>query len=303
MKNPNEFLIDLSAGHILNMTSQRWLTDADFSESSDAKSIWWHWLVVIVPDELKFTRNASMWITGGGMGSSPPVADSEDILVSAALACSVGSITGVLYQVECSEQYDLSRSYLCPITQIPNEHITFASDPIQKSRTEDAIIAYTWDHFLNDPSQPEWLVRFPMVKASVRAMDAMNEFVTQELPQLGAQLDYFSISGASKRGWTTWLVGAVDPKRVMAIAPVVLDAVNFVAVEHHEFRSYGGWSYALQDYIDMHLTTRFDDPNMILLQQNEDPYFYFDRLTMPKVPSLLSSATDGSSDGCQRRRR
>ncbi len=55
----------------------------------------------------------------------------------------------------------------------------------------------------------------------------------------------------STTGWTTWLVGAVDNKRVMAIAPVVLDAINFVAVEHHEYRSYGGWSYALQDYIDM----------------------------------------------------
>jgi len=251
-------------GHILNMTSQRWLTDADFAPSSQAKSIWWHWLVVIVPDELKYTRNASMWITGGGMSSNLPTADSEDILVSAALACSVGSVTAVLFQ-------------------IPNEHITFAADPIQKSRTEDAIIAYTWDHFLNDPSQPEWLVRFPMVKASIRAMDATAEFVAKELPQLGCQLDYFAVSGASKRGWTTWLVGAVDPKRVMAIAPIVLDAINFVAVEHHEYRSYGGWSYALQDYIDMHLTTRFDDPNMILLQQNEDPYFFFDRLTMPKM--------------------
>lgn len=81
------------------MTSQRWLTDADFSESSDAGSIWWHWMVVIVPDEIKFTRNASMWITGGGMSSNPPTADSEDILVSAALACSVGTVTTVLFQV------------------------------------------------------------------------------------------------------------------------------------------------------------------------------------------------------------
>lgn len=130
-----------------------------------------------------------------------------------------------------------------------------------------------------------------MVKASLRAMDTITDFVAKELPQLGCQLDYYSISGASKRGWTTWLVGAVDPKRVMAIAPVVLDAVNFVAVEHHEYRSYGGWSYALQDYVDMHLTVRFDDPNMIYLQQNEDPYFYFDRLTMPKVPSFIASFT------------
>jgi PhoPQ-activated pathogenicity-related protein len=42
--------------------------------------------------------------------------------------------------------------------------------------------------------------------------------------------------GASKRGWTTWLVGAVDPVRVKGIVPIVLDAINFVAVEHHEWR-------------------------------------------------------------------
>ena len=39
--------------------------------------------------------------------------------------------------------------------KVPNEHITFAADPIQKSRSEDAIIAYTWDHFLKDPTTPD----------------------------------------------------------------------------------------------------------------------------------------------------
>lgn len=57
-----------------------------------------------------------------------------------------------------------------------------------------------WDHFLNDPSQPEWLVRFPMVKASVRAMDATTEFIATKKPELGCQLDYYAVSGASKRG-------------------------------------------------------------------------------------------------------
>ncbi len=36
-------------GHVLNMTSQQWLTSAD----SD-RSIWWHYLAVIVPDEIEF---------------------------------------------------------------------------------------------------------------------------------------------------------------------------------------------------------------------------------------------------------
>ena len=69
-----------------------------------------------------------------------------------------------------------------------------------------------------------------MVKASVRAMDCVAEFLaTSELEELqGFTAAYWAVSGASKRGWTTWLVGAVDPTRVVAIAPIVLDALNFI---------------------------------------------------------------------------
>jgi PhoPQ-activated pathogenicity-related protein len=249
-------------GYTLNMTSQRWLTDDDFASDSAAKSIWWHILVVIVPDEVKWNRNGSLWITGGSMGSMPTATD-LDIVLTASLAMGTGVITGALFQ-------------------IPNEKVIFSADPKNKSRTEDAIIAFTWDHFLNDPSKPEWLLRFPMVKASLRAMDAVTEFVAQKLPELGCQLDYYSVLGASKRGWTTWLVGAVDPNRVMNICPIVLDAVNFVTVEHHQWRSYNGFSWALQDYLDMDIFSRLDSPEMLQLSQNVDPYFFFERLTMPK---------------------
>jgi PhoPQ-activated pathogenicity-related protein len=251
-------------GYMLNMTSQRWLTDDDFSPNSDVKSLWWHYLVVVVPDVLTYTRNASLYITGGSNTNSPPTQYNEDILVAVALATTAGCITGTLFQV-------------------PNEHMIFAADPIQKSRSEDAIIAYTWDLFLKDPTKPEWLVRFPMVKASLRAMDAVTEYIAQTKPELGCQLDYYSVAGASKRGWTTWLVGAVDPARVQLIVPIVLDAINFVTVEHHQYRSYGGWSWALHDYTEMNIMANIDDPNMLLLQQQEDPYFFKERLTMPKL--------------------
>jgi PhoPQ-activated pathogenicity-related protein len=253
------------------MTSQRWLTDADFAENSEVKSLWWHYLVVIVPDNLQWKANGTLWITDGTQHSSLPDAHNYNVALAAGLALTTGTITGSLFQ-------------------IPNEKITFASDPLQKGRSEDAIIAFTWDHFLKDPSNPEWLVRFPMVKASVRAMDAMQEFVRTKLPETGATLDSFAVSGASKRGWTTWLVGAVDPQRVKVIVPIVLDAINFVAVEHHQYRSYGGWTYALSDYLEMDIMSRLDDPNMKLLQENEDPYFYRDRLTMPKL--IINAAMD-----------
>jgi len=250
--------------YTLNMTSQAWLTPADFSNTSDSSSIWWHILVVIVPDEIKYKNNGSLYITGGSMGSSLPDAKNEDIMVAAALAGGSGVITGALFQV-------------------PNEHVTFACDPKQQSRGEDAIIAFTWDHYLKDPSQPEWLLRFPMVKASLRAMDAMKEFTQKKYPDAGTSLDYYAVAGASKRGWTTWDVGAVDPKRVMLIIPIVLDAINFVKFAHHQYQSYNGWSWALHDYTEMNIMDNLDVPNMKLLQENVDPFYYRNRLTMPKL--------------------
>jgi PhoPQ-activated pathogenicity-related protein len=211
------------------MTSQRWLTDADTT-----RSLWWHYLVVIVPSNYnpEFARNATLWITDGDNDSPDelPTRFNYNMLLASELAMGTGVITGCLFQV-------------------PNEKMVFTSDPLQKRRGEDAIIAFTWAHFLDHPDQPEWLVRLPMVKASVRAMDAVTDFCNKKLNI--PNLDYYSVSGddnslccqtvcdyvalcvcagASKRGWTTWLVGAVDSTRVMAIIPIVLDAINFVKV-------------------------------------------------------------------------
>jgi PhoPQ-activated pathogenicity-related protein len=259
-------------GYMLNLTSQQWLTPDQFSNTSDSGSIWWHMLVVIVPDKVQYTTNASLYITGwsmpkqqeDGSWSSIPTAKDEDIQVASALAMSTGQITGALFQ-------------------IPDEKVIFSGDPTQKSRGEDAIIAYTWDHFLNDPSQPEWLLRFPMIKASLRAMDAITEFTKSKFPDLNTNLDYYSVAGASKRGWTTWDLGAVDPVRVRAIVPIVLDAINFRAVMHHQYASYNGFSWALQDYLDMDIMSRLDSDNMVSLAQLVDPFYYRDRLTMPKL--------------------
>jgi PhoPQ-activated pathogenicity-related protein len=225
-------------------------------------------LVVIVPSnlDLTYSQNATMWVTGWSNGNGWPTPEDEDILTTAALSMGTGTISAALFQV-------------------PNEHILFYDDPKQQSRTEDAIIAYTWDHFLKDPTTPNWLVRFPMVKSVIRAMDTVTEFVEKStLPELdGYSPNYYAVAGASKRGWTTWLVGAVDPDRVVAIAPIVLDALNFIKFSHHQWMSYQGWSFALSDYYEMNITSRFDDPNMQTLSEYEDPYYYLDRLTMPTM--------------------
>jgi len=254
-------------GYILNVTSQKWLTLAESS-----RPIWYHMVAVIVPDDISVFDTAGIWITGGSNDDtwSVPSATDEDIIMATALAASVKMVAIAVYQV-------------------PNQPIVFPSDPTKQSRSEDAIIAFTWAHFLDNPLDPYWLLRLPMTKAAIKCMDATTAFVANFPLPSQIKLTKWVVAGASKRGWTTWTVGAVD-KRVIAIVPVVMDLLNFSKNVHHMMRAYGGWTFAFKDYYALNLTARFDDPNMPLLEAIVDPYAYIDRLTMPKL--LVNAADD-----------
>ncbi|HIC30222.1 MAG TPA: hypothetical protein EYO85_12435, partial [Rhodospirillales bacterium] len=90
--------------------------------------------------------------------------------------------------------------------------VTGSGDDLQRS--EDAIIAYSWDKYLKTGDE-KWPLRLPMTKAAVRAMDTATDFLAGKT---GGKLkiDRFVVAGASKRGWTTWSTAAVD-KRVVGI--------------------------------------------------------------------------------------
>eukprot|EP01092_Planopodium_desertum_P012918 TRINITY_DN6130_c0_g1_i1.p1 TRINITY_DN6130_c0_g1~~TRINITY_DN6130_c0_g1_i1.p1 ORF type:complete len:326 (-),score=58.91 TRINITY_DN6130_c0_g1_i1:59-1036(-) len=120
----------------------------------------------------------------------------------------------------------------------------------------------------------------PMTKAAVKAMDAIQEYmkgVTPTIPITG-----FMVAGASKRGWTTWTTGAVD-SRVFAIAPLVMPILNMIPNMGEEFRNYGNWSFAIDDYVNAGVMKQFWSPQMQQLADIVDPYSYVDRLTMPKL--------------------
>ena len=76
----------------------------------------------------------------------------------------------------------------------------------------------------------------------------------------------FVVSGGSKRGWTTWLTGAVDP-RVSAIIPIVIDVVNVRACKMNHYASYGFWVPAVGDYTRHKVHERFDTPEQIAATQ------------------------------------
>jgi len=173
---------------------------------------------------------------------------------------------------------------------IPNQRIAFADEPdpnYSGGRTEDELIAYAWDKYLRT-ADALWLPRLPMTNAAVLAMNAAQAFISGVTGGT-VTIDDFVVSGASKRGWTTWTTAAVDP-RVVAIVPIVIDVLNVEVSMTHHYAAYGFWAPAVHDYEDMGIMGWFSTPQIAAMFAIVDPYAYLARYTMPKF--MINSAGD-----------
>lgn len=244
---------------LLDMTSQQWLTTNEVADP-----VWRHWLTVIRPPAVQ-SDIALLFITGGANDGARPTAPTR-MLVDIARA------TGAV---------------VAELRLVPNQPVVFQDDPLRKPRTEDDFIAYTWDKFLRT-NDPKWPARLPMTKSAVRAMDAVTAFMAS--PAGGAQrVSRFVVSGASKRGWTTWTTAAVD-SRVVAIAPIVIDMLNLEPSFVHHWRAYGAWADAVSDYVDRGLMSWMGTREFRALMKIEEPFEYRARLAMPKL--IINAAGD-----------
>ena len=139
---------------------------------------------------------------------------------------------------------------------VPNQPLRFADSP-DIGRTEDSIIAYTWDKYLRTGDE-KWPLRLPMTKSAVRAMDTVTSAVSSTLEN-ALTVDKFVVAGGSKRGWTTWTTAIVDP-RVIAIAPIVIDMLNVSDSFKHHYSVYGAYSLAVIDYVTSGVVNWIDTP-------------------------------------------
>lgn len=233
----------------IKLTSQVW---------RDIK--WTHQLAVIVPPEIN-SNSALLFITGGSnKDSEPNWKDKNDGLLKmlAVLAAKNKAIVAILRQV-------------------PNQ-------PLYGDLTEDALITYTLDKFKADRDFT-WPLLFPMVKSAISAMNCVQEFSAKDLNK---PIEHFVISGASKRGWTTWLTGSQD-KRVIAIAPMVIDVLNMPVNVEYQKKVWGDYSVEIQDYVRLGIAQSLSTPEGSELATMIDPYSYRETLTMPKLVFMGTS--------------
>lgn len=213
---------------------------------------WEHAVQLFIPKKLTHAKTALLLITGGNPGPT-------ETLLGATVAPRLEAPTVVLYN-------------------IPNQ-------PLLGGKVEDDLIAHTFNEFLESGDET-WPLLFPMVKSAVAAMDAVQAYSKKEM---GQGVEDFVVTGASKRGWTTYLTAATD-KRVRALAPMVFDNLNFNRQMPRQLELWGKYSEQIEDYSRRGLQQKMSTEKGKRLVSLVDPYFYRDQLKQPKL--LIHGAND-----------
>ena len=180
---------------------------------------------------------------------------------------------GPIDERRLAEDTGVITSYL---RSVPNQPLFGAS--------EDALIAFSFEQYLRT-NDADWPLLFPMTKAAATAMDAISALVG------GAyEVRRFVVTGASKRGWTSWLAAVADP-RVTAIAPMVFDNLDFAAQMKNQMAVWGQYSNMLGDYTERRLQALIGTERGRVLVSMVDPFTY--RATLARVSKLV---VNGSND-------
>lgn len=214
--------------------------------------VWEHQLQVYQPQSAKPAATMLLWNQGGRASES-------SIVFGLELAKKIGTPVAFLYG-------------------IPKQ-------PLFEGKKEDALIAETFVRYLETKDE-RWPLLFPMVKSLVKAMDALQAFSEQEWK---LRVKSFIVTGASKRGWTTWLTAASD-SRVKAIAPMVIDTLNMKAQGPYQLKSFGHYSEQIRDYTERGLVPTPETAEAQRLWAMVDPWIYRERLTLPKL--IINGAND-----------
>lgn len=232
---------------------------------------WQHTLVIYRPDIL-FSNQALLVVNGG---THYPQANNNPLPAQFNFAYIAKETQTVVIDLQ----------------DVPNQYLTF-EDAIP--RKEDGLVAYSWNQFMDDPlHHQDWPLQLPMTKSVIKAMDATQAILQEK----NIHIEHFVVTGASKRGWATWLAAIVD-KRINAIVPIVIDILNLQENIQHIYAFYNqNWpTPAFYDYVQANIPKRLSSTEFGMLANISDPFSYLntqegkERLAIPKY--IISAARD-----------
>ncbi|MFM9058629.1 MAG: PhoPQ-activated protein PqaA family protein, partial [Planctomycetaceae bacterium] len=238
---------ELGAGRFLaaELVSQTW-----------RDTPWRHQFAICLPEKTAVERPPLvLWVDGGSTPEGDVQPPAKQLPILAAIAAASGLPVAV-------------------VRQVPNQ-------PLEGGRREDDLIAHTFERFF-ETGDPTALLLLPMVKTVAAALDAAEALVAREW---SLDLDGCVVTGASKRGWTSWLAAAAEP-RVRGLVPMVIDMLDLPRHMRLQVASFGAPSEALHDYVSRGLHRRLDSPRGEELLAIVDPARHAAAITQPKILAL-----------------
>jgi len=239
----DKYPIEDITGYDILLTSQNW-----------RGNVWKHQLTVLVPNDIMYD-GALLFITGGSIKGGVPN----------------WTPRGADKATNFAQVAKKNKSVIAILRQIPNQ-------PLYNGLVEDQLISFTLHNFKKDKDYT-WPLLFPMVKSAVSAMDAIQAFTKENLKK---EISRFTVAGASKRGWTTWLTGASD-SRVEAICPMVIDVLNMPVSLDYQLEVWKEYSIQIEDYTKLEIPQSVHSEEGEAITKMVDPYSYRKKLTMPKM--------------------
>jgi PhoPQ-activated pathogenicity-related protein len=219
---------------------------------------WQHILTLARPLQTKSATEAIL-IIGGGRHDQLPSADNPN-----------GQANSVT--LDALHELAVSSGLICAsVEQIPYQ-------PIFGGKMEDEIVAHTLTQFFQSKDD-RWPLLLPMTKATIRAMDTIQKYAKENWH---LSISGFTLSGESKRGWTSWLTAAAD-ERVNGLVPMVFNMLNMSAQLDHQLETWGKYSEELGDYASQGLPQMLKTDQGRHLLELIDPFSYRSRLTATKL--------------------
>ena len=225
--------------------------DIEFTSQKWQNTLWNHRILFRVPKGAEKFKTALLYITGDG----PKNGDYLDLNL---LSAATGMPIAMLFN-------------------IPNQPIW--------GMKEDDLIAHTFNKYLETKDET-WPLLFPMTKSAVSSLDVVQSIAKQN----DLYIKNFVVTGASKRGWTTWLTAASQDKRIIGIAPMVFDNLKFNEQMKKQLADWGKYSDQIEDYTRRGLQQKLETPSGNDLLEMVDPYSYRKRINVPTL--IVNGAND-----------
>lgn len=193
---------DVFDWQILDSTQKRGVTyvEAYITTLNWKQELWKHFAIIMIPPTVNYSDVYMVIEQGVSVNGEPEIINNSHPIYGTFINALIdySNLTGTISV--------LMRN----IPDIPSLGIT----------NEDEFVFYCLDKY-SDTRDLSWNPFAPMMKSTMNGFTAIQEICSNE----GVEVNTYTLSGLSKRGWTTYLTGAYD-SRVKSLIPVVIDYVN-----------------------------------------------------------------------------